>query len=61
MKCHFGCKCEQAKLTRVHYPDGCWVYPDVYDQWLCPQHTFKGLQNNEGWTVEGFLHEKEHP
>lgn len=58
MQCHFGCRCAKEKLTRVHYPDGCWVYPHDHDQWLCPQHTLKGLQNNVGYTVQGFLHDQ---
>lgn len=60
-RCHFGHDCPSEKLTLVHYPDGCWVYPHDHDQWLCPQHTLKGLQNNVGNTVRGFLHDlKEH-
>lgn len=55
MTCHFGC--ESSQLTLVHYPEGCWCFDDK-DQWLCPQHTVKGLQNNSGYTVEGFLHEE---
>ena len=58
-RCRFGCRCDGGNLTRVYYPDGCWVYPHDTDQWLCPQHTIKGLQNNEGYTMEGFLHDEE--
>ena len=57
--CHFGCRCYTDRLTHVYYPEGCWVYPHDNNQWLCPHHTIKGLQNNEGYTVEGYLHDKQ--
>lgn len=52
-RCRFGCT--WTHLTLVHYPEGCWCFPDEY-QWLCSQHTIKGLQNNTGETVAGYLH-----
>jgi len=55
-RCHFGHPCPPARLTRCYFPEGCWCYPDDHDQWLCPQHTIKGLQNNAGTTVQGYLH-----
>lgn len=56
MDCHFGCKVKHStQLTLIHYPDGCWCFPDR-EQWLCPQHAIKGLQNNHGYTVRGYLH-----
>lgn len=59
MNCHFGHFCLQELLTLCHFPDGCWCYPDDKYQWLCPQHTIKGMQNNAGETVSGYLHKEE--
>ena len=56
-KCRFwelGCT-KTTNLTLVRYTEPCWCFNDL-EQWLCPQHTVKGLQNNEGQTVEGYLH-----
>ena len=60
-RCHFGCRCYTDRLTLVHYPEGCWCFPKDYDQWLCPHHTLKGLQNNSGYTLKGYLHDKQNP
>lgn len=57
MNCRFGCTVREELLTLVYYPDGCFCFPDS-EQWLCPQHTIKGLQNNQGWTLKGYLHEE---
>lgn len=54
MTCQFGC--ESELLTLVFYPHGCWCFPNEQEQWLCPQHTIKGLQNNEGYILKGHLH-----
>lgn len=54
MTCQFGC--ESELLTLVFYPHGCWCFPNEQEQWLCPQHTIKGLQNNEGYILKGYLH-----
>lgn len=55
-QCQFGHACLPDRLTLVHFPEGCWCFPEVQAQWLCPQHTIKGLQNNAGETVQGYLH-----
>lgn len=57
--CHFftkfGCVCAPERLTLVHYDNGCWCFPDDNDQWLCPQHVIKGLQNNGGLMISGYM------
>jgi hypothetical protein len=57
-KCHFGCECPYERLTLVYYEEGCWCFPNDKQQWLCPQHAIKGMQNNEGLTQAGYLHGK---
>lgn len=56
-RCHFGHGCLTERLTLVYFPMGCWCYPNDREQWLCPQHAIKGLQNNLSETVRGYLHE----
>jgi hypothetical protein len=57
MTCRFGCECPIEQLTRVQYEDGCWCFTDQ-EQWLCPQHAIKGVQNNAGRLLRGYLVEK---
>jgi len=53
--CRFGCAvADERFLSLVQYGDGCICFDDPY-QWLCPQHTVKGLQNNAGVVVRGYL------